>query len=691
MGFSSAVEMNLRKDGVAVISIQSPHKNTLNNLVMSGLQKHFREAHSRADVRAIVLTGSHQNFSFGVDIHLFQHIQKKGSDSDVQFVPAIPFMSMIEDGPKPVVAALEGYVIGAALEMTLACHARLGSSNAKFSIPDFYNGIIPGLGGTQRLPRLMGLQKTLQFFWMTRPWTAAEALEAGMIDGVVRNGDIVEKACDLALHILNGKVPWQKSLERVDRLESFGEAMQVLRRARMQVKREHPNLIHPLICIDVMEEGLLKGGLAGAMLEEKFSHALVNTPIAKGLMHVFFARRSVSKANMLTYFSASRYYQLGPKYVVEIPKISGIARNTMAPRKMICVAVVGCGIAGASIATSFLLHKLPTVVKANNDDDLQKILIFIKKNIEQCKGQRLISHKQAEKLADILSGTTDYKKICAADLIVEAVEEDAPGQHEQVLTMLANILKPNGIIVTNSSSVKLSALSITQPIQSRILGVHFMSRAYDKELVEVSFLESTSTQAVLDVYALLKSMNKLPVTVRSSPGLIVDRLLHVLYLSRLLLIDLGVDKGRIHVLLKEFGMDMNLLQFKDTEGVVLHTKSMAYSTGNALISEDRKLPPFLEDDTLDMLLFPVVNEACWILCEEVAASAEHIDICSVLGMGFPNYRGGIHFWGRMVGLEYISSQLSLWSNQYKGFLKPLLEQDKVAQKQEQVQKLPARL
>ncbi|MCO5571965.1 hypothetical protein L7F22_025716 [Adiantum nelumboides] len=672
---SSAVEMYLRKDGVAVISIQSPPKNTLNNLVMSGLQKHFREAHSRTDVRAIVLTGSHQNFSFGVDIHLFQHIQKKGSDSNVQFVPAIPFMSMIEDGPKPVVAALEGYVIGAALEMTLACHARLGSSNAKFSIPDFYNGIIPGLGGTQRLPRLMGLQKTLQFFWMTRPWTAVEALEAGMIDGVVRNGDIVEKACDLALHILNGKVPWSKSLERVDRLESFGEAMQVLRRGRMQVKRDHPNLMHPLICIDVMEEGLLKGGLAGALLEEKFSHALVNTPIAKGLMHVFFARRSVSKANI------------------------GNARNTTAPRKMSCVAVVGCGNAGASIATSFLLHELPIVVKANDDDDLQKILSLIKKNIEQCEAQRMISHKQAEKLADILRGTTDYKKICAADLIVEAVE-DAPGQHEQVLTMLANILKPNGIIATNSSSVKLSALSITQPIQSRILGVHFMSPAYDKELVEVSFLENTSTQAVLDVYALLKSMNKLPVTLRSSPGLIVDRLLHVLYLSRLLLIDLGVDKGRIHVLLKEFGMDMNLLQFKDPQGIVLHTKSMAYPTGDALISEDRKvwmhsqglyervftrisvsmqLPSFLEDNTLDMLLFPVVNEACWILREEVAASAEHIDICSVLGMGFPNYRGGIHFWGLMVGMEYISSQLSLWSNQYKGFLKPLLEQDKVAQ------------
>ncbi|KAI5064167.1 hypothetical protein GOP47_0020837 [Adiantum capillus-veneris] len=665
MASSSAVEMYLRKDGVAVISIQNPPKNTLNNSVMSGLQKHFREAQTRADVNAIVLTGSHQNFSFGVDITLFQYIQKKGSDRDVQFVPAIPFMSMIEDGPKPVVAALEGYAIGAALEMTLACHARLGSSNAKFSIPDFYNGIIPGLGGTQRLPRLMGLQKTLEFFWMTKPWTATEALEAGMIDGIIENGQVVEAACDLALNIFLGKVPWHKSLERVDRLESFGEALNILRRARMQAKRDHPNLMHPLICIDVMEEGVLKGGLAGAMLEEKFSHALVNTPIAKGLMHVFFARRSVSK-------------------------IRGITHDVMTPRKMSCVAVVGCDIAGASIATSFLLHKLRTIVKANNDDDLQKIISFIKKNIEKCEAQRMISHKQGGKLAGLLSGTTDYKELHAADLIVEAMEEDPQGQREKVLRILANISKPNSILVTNSSLVKLSALSIAQPLHSHIFGVHFMSSAYDNELVEVSFLEGTLPQAVLDVFALLKSMNKVPVTLKCSPGLIVDRLLHVLSLSRLLLIDIGVDKGRIHVLLKDFGMDMNLLQFKVIEDDALLAKSMTFTEGNAILSEHQKLPSLLDDDVLDMLLFPVVNEAFWILHEEVAGSAEHIDICSVLGLGFPSYRGGILFWARMVGMDYIFSQLSLWSNQYKGFLKPLLEQDKSAQFEVR-RKFPARL
>lgn len=645
---TSAVKFQVRGDGVAIIAIHNPPKNTLNNNVMAGLQMRFKEAHARRDVKAIVLTGSHDNFSFGVDLNLFQHIQNKGCDSDTQFVPAIPFMTMIEDGPKPVVAALQGCVIGAGLEMTLACHSRVASLNSQFSIPDFHNGIIPGLGGTQRLPRLVGLRKALQIFWMTRPLTAMEAMEAGLIDEVVGNGDVVEKACSLALGIFHKKFPWSKSLERVDRLEIFEEALQILRRARLQAKRENPNLIHPLICIDVMEEGVLKGGLAGAILEEKFSHALVSTPIAKGLMHVFFARRSVSK-------------------------IPGIADKLLKPRKIGHVAVIGCGSTGTAIATSFLLSKIPTLVKANNNNDLQTALSLIEENLRSLEAKRTISQRQMKSMAALLSGTTDYMHFNDIQLIVETVEESTADRYK-LLEELAGVSNPNCILVTNSSLIDLSAVSNNQHTHhDRILGMHFISPAYNNELVEISFLKSTSPQAVVDVFAFVKSMKKLPLAVKCSTGLIVDRLRFVHSMSASILGELGVDKGCIHGLLKDFGMSTDSFGFAEFQGHVSPLETLTYMSHSQNISgitKDQKKVSFSEDDILDMLLFPVVNEAYQILRGGIAETAEHIDVASVLGMGFPSYRGGILFWARSVSLDFIFSQLSQWSNQYGSFFEP---------------------
>lgn len=647
---SSAVKLQVRGDGVAIIAIHNPPKNTLNNNVMTGLQMRFKEAHAISDVKAIVLTGSHDNFSFGVDLNLFQHIQKQGCDSNTQFVPAIPFMTMIEDGPKPVVAALQGCVIGAGLEMTLACHSRIASLNALFSIPDFHNGIIPGLGGTQRLPRLVGLRKALQIFWMTRPFTAMEAMEAGLIDEVVVNGDVLEKACSLALGIFHKKFPWNKSLERVDRLEIFEEALQILRRARLQAKRDHPNLIHPLICIDVMEEGVLKGGLAGAILEEKFSHALVNTPIAKGLMHIFFARRSVSK-------------------------IPGNADKLLKPQKIGHVAVIGCGSTGTAIATAFLLSKIPTLVKANNNNELQTGLSLIEENLRSLEAKRTISQRQMKSMAALLSGTTDYMHFSDIQLIVETVEESTADRYK-VLEELARISNPNCILVTNSPLINLSAVSNNQHTHhDRIFGMHFISPAYNNELVEISFLESTSPQAVVDVFAFVKSMKKLPLAVKCSTGLIVDRLRFVYSMSASILGELGAaDKGCIHALLKDFGMSMDSFGSAEFQGQVSPLETLTYMSHSQNISgsitKDQKQVSFSEDDILDMLLFPVVNEAYQILRGGIVETAEHIDIASVLGMGFPSYRGGILFWARSVGLDFILSQLSKWSNQYGSFFKP---------------------
>lgn len=632
---ASAVKFHVRSDGVAILTIHNPPKNTLSNDVMDGLQMRFKEAHSRNDVKAIVLTGSGNIFSLGVDLTLFQRIQKIGCDNRAHFVPAIQFMSMIEDGPKPVVAALRGFVIGAGLEMTLGCHSRIADSSAQFSVPDFHNGIIPGLGGTQRLPRLVGLKRALEILWMTRPLTAMEAMEAGLIDEVIVSGDVVQKACSHALDIYEERFPWKKSIERVDRMESCEEALCVLRRARAQVKKDHPNLVHPLLCMDVMEEGVLKGGLAGAVLEEKFSHGLVNTPIARSLMHVFFARRSVLK-------------------------VPGITDKGLKPRTIRRVAVLGCGFTAAAIATSFILSKIPTLLKADNDDDLRAGLAFIEENLRSLEVNGTISQRHLKSVAALLSGTIEYEHFQDIDLVVEAVE-DSTSNHYIKFQDLAEICKPTCILVSNSSLIDLSGISSNSRVQNQILGMHFLSPAYNTELVEISFLEKTSAQAVLDLLSLVKSMQKLPLVVKSSMGLIVDRLCSVYSASALILAELGVDRSQIHVLLKDFGMTASAFSFSK-----LHRSQICSSHG---CLEDRKLASTEEEDILDMLLFPIVNEAYQILHEGIAETAEHIDIASISGIGFPNYRGGIMFWARSVGTNFIVSQLTKWSNQYGNFFK----------------------
>lgn len=657
---TSAAKFQVLSDGVAIIAIHNPPMNSLNNNVMAGLQMRFEDVYSRTDVKAIVLTGSSSNFSCGVDLTLFQKLQTRGCDSEAHFVPAVSFMSMIEDGPKPVVAAVHGFVIGAGLELAMGCHSRIADCNAQFSLPDFHNGIIPGLGGTQRLPRLVGLRRALEILWMNRPLTAMEAMEAGLIDNVLVTGDVMQKACSRALDISEKRFPWMKSLERVDRLENWQEALHVLRQARSRAKKDHPNLFHYLVCMDVMEEGIRRGGLAGAVLEERFSHALINSPAARSLMHVFFARRSVTK-------------------------VSGITDKKLKPRKISCVAILGCGFTGAAIATSFILSKIPTYLKADNKDDLQAGLKLIEENLISLEASGGISPNQLKTMAALVHGATDYQHFHCIDLVVEALEESTKYQNRR-LQEVAKFCNPNCILASNYPLMGLNATSANTPIEDRILGMHFVSPAHNTELVEVSVSEKSSAQAVLDLLALVKSMSKLPLVVKSSTSLVVDRLCYVFSMSTSILMELGVDGSHIHALLKDFGILKAPFRFSELQRNLSGLQSRIYlrdsSTGSSCL-KDQKLTSPAEEDILDMVLFPVVIEAYQILHGGAVETAEHIDVASILGMGFPSYRGGVIFWARSVGISFIISRLTNWFKEYGNFFKPCTWLDAVDEVKDQ--------
>ncbi|GJP83108.1 hypothetical protein CLOP_g13311 [Closterium sp. NIES-67] len=294
------VKLNVGFDGVAVIEIHNPPVNALAPEVLLGLKVSFDEAHRRSDVKAIVVTGTNGKFSGGFDISAIVAVQEQGNmDSMVR--PSVPlFVETIEGGSKPVVAAVEGLALGGGLELALSCHARIAAPKAQLGLPELQLGIIPGFGGTQRLPRLVGLQKAIEMILMSKPITSEAGLKAGLVDQIVPSNALLATAKAWALDIASGRKPWLKTLERNDRIESLGEARAIFKFARAQAVQTAPNLTHPLRCLDAMEYGVTHGGYAGNLKEEEVFLELVLADTAKSLTHIFFAQRQTTKVPGVT-------------------------------------------------------------------------------------------------------------------------------------------------------------------------------------------------------------------------------------------------------------------------------------------------------------------------------------------------------------------------------------------------------
>ncbi|CAI5523368.1 unnamed protein product, partial [Closterium sp. Naga37s-1] len=567
-----------------------------------GLKVSFDEAHRRNDVKAIVVTGTNGKFSGGFDISAIVAVQENGNmDSMVR--PSVPlFVETIEGGSKPVVAAVEGLALGGGLELALSCHARIAAPKAQLGLPELQLGIIPGFGGTQRLPRLVGLQKAIEMILMSKPITSEAGLKAGLVDQIVPSNALLTTAKAWALDIASGRKPWLKTLERNDRIESLGEARAIFKFARAQAVQTAPNLTHPLRCLDAMEYGVTHGGYAGNLKEEEVFLELVLADTAKSLTHIFFAQRQTT----------------------EIP---GVTDRGLKPRPLRKVAVIGGGLMGSGIVTALITAKIQVILK-------------------------------------------------------EAVIESIPLK-QQIFQDLERVCKPACILSSNTSTIDLNVVGAKTRSQDRIIGAHFFSPAHVMPLLEVVRTDKTSPQAILDLITLGKNIKKTPVVVGNCTGFAVNRVFFPYTMAACLLVDLGVDLYRIDRVIKAFGMPMGPFRLADLVGMqvgqavgtqfvtafperaykaaliplLVEAKRFGEKSGKGfyLYDSNRRQRPdpaikeFVEQagkynnikaggkpvavsdrDIVEMIFFPVVNEACRVLDEGIVAYGGFFKPCNYL-------------------------------------------------------------
>ncbi|CAN6726492.1 unnamed protein product [Malus baccata var. baccata] len=685
-------------DGVAVITIINPPVNSLSIDVLFSLKDSYEEALRRNDVKAIIVTGAKGKFSGGFDITAFGGLQEgQKQEPKPGFISVEVITDIVEGARKPSVAAIDGLALGGGLEVAMACHARISTPTAQLGLPELQLGLIPGFGGTQRLPRLVGISKALEMMLTSKPVKGEEAHDLGLVDAIVSPDQLVSTARRWALDILERRRPWVASLHKTDKLEPLGEAREILKFARAQVRKQAPNLKHPLVCIDVVEEGIASGGRSGLWKEAESFQGLLRSDTCKSLVHVFFAQRGTSK-------------------------VPGVTDRGLMPRRVTKVAVIGGGLMGSGIATALILSGYPVILKEVNDKFLQAGIGRVRANLQSRVKKGKMTQEKFEKTTSILKGVLDYDSFRDVDMVIEAVIEKV-SLKQQIFADLEKYCPQHCILASNTSTIDLNLIGEKTKSQDRIIGAHFFSPAHVMPLLEIVRTNQTSPQVIVDLLEVGKRIKKTPVVVGNCTGFAVNRMFFPYTQAALLLVEHGADVYQIDRVITKFGMPMGPFRLVDLVGfgVAIATgtqfvvnfpertyKSMLIplmqedgragettrkgfytyddrrkaspdpqlkgyiekSRSISGVSIDSKLLKLSERDIVEMIFFPVVNEACRVLAEGIAVKAADLDIAAIMGMGFPPYRGGILFWADLLGSKYIYSRLEEWSNTYGEFFKP---------------------
>ncbi|XP_068653028.1 peroxisomal fatty acid beta-oxidation multifunctional protein-like [Aristolochia californica] len=691
------VSIDVGSDGVAVIKISYAPVNALAPFVIAGLKEKYNEAMRRDDVKAIVVLGDGGKFSGGFDINVFQQVHKTG---DLSLLPSVSvefMVNTIEDATKPSVAAVQGFAVGGGLELAMACHARIATRETQLGLPELTLGVIPGFGGTQRLPRLVGISKAVEMMLLSKLIMSSEGKELGLIDAVVSSEELLRFSKCWALDIAERCKPWLSSLLRTDKLGSLPEARQILNAARDGARQTAPNMPQHQACLDAVEEGIAFGGYAGVLKEEKLFNELVLSPTSKGLVHVFLAQHATSK----------------------VPKVTDVA---LRPRHIKKAAVIGGGLMGSGIATALILSNIFVILKEVNSNYLERGMKMISANLRSLVTKRKLTQDKADKAFSLLKGVLDYSEFKYVDMVIEAVTENIPLK-QSIFSEIEKACPAHCILATNTSTIDLHVVGEKTSSQDRIVGAHFFSPAHVMPLLEIVRTGKTSPQVILDLMTVGKAIKKVPVVVGNCTGFAVNRTFFPYGQGAGLLLHLGVDMFRIDRVISSFGMPMGPFQLQDVAGYgVALAVGVEYSsafpgrtftsplvqlmvesgrngknngrgyylyekgskpkpdpTVQSIIEESRRRVNIMpggkpitvsDQEILEMVLFPAVNEACRVMDEGIVVQASDLDIASILGMSFPSYRGGLVFWGDSIGASHIYACLKKWADLYGSFYKP---------------------
>ena len=656
-------------ENIAILTLNSPPVNALSANVREGLDIGIKAAIANNNVEAIVLICDGRTFIAGADISEFGKEPKGPSLFEVQ--------EELENSPKPIIAAIHGTALGGGLEVALTCHYRIAVPSAKCGLPEVSLGLLPGAGGTQRLPRLVGVEQALKMVTSGTHLSADKCLKSGLIDKMASENQLLEDSTSFAKEIIANNRPLKKVRDMDEKVIAARGNDQLFSDFRKSIARKTRGFLAPEYNIQCIEAAVNKSFEEGIKVERDLFLKLVTGNQSAAQRYFFFSQRQVAK----------------------IPDIPRETENL----KINEVGIIGAGTMGGGIAMNFANANIPVTIVEQNQERLDKGIGIIRKNYENTASKGRISIEDVEKRMSLINGDVSINSLSEKDLIIEAVFENMDLKKE-IFSKLNTVAKNGAILATNTSGLDINEIASTTDRPENVIGLHFFSPANVMKLLEVVRGEKTSNEVIATSMAMAKSIGKIAALVGVCPGFVGNRILAQRQREANKLILEGALPWDIDDALFDFGFPMGPFAMSDLAGLDIgwnKETSRGETIREKLCENDRfgqksgkgfyiydenrnkssdpeveeliinfaqeqqiKRRSINKEEIIERCLYPMINEGFKILEEGMAIRASDIDIIWINGYGWPVYEGGPMFYGNLIGFEKILKWLKKMEEEY---------------------------
>ncbi len=682
----SEVTQYSKRGAVGVICIDSPPVNGLGHLVRSGVFRYLEAALADEEIAALVIHGGGRMFSAGADIREF------GTDLAIRAPTLGEVIDAAENAHKPVVVAIHGVAAGGGCEFALGCHYRIAAIDARIGLPEVNLGIIPGAGGTQRLPRLVGVSDALDFIVQGKLNPSAKAHDIGLIDELFE-GDPATAGVAFANKLIeDGRGP-RRTRDENERVDAARGKRELFAYYREESTARARGVDAPLAAIESVENATKLPFADGMKKEREIFVRLLTSDQSKAMRHAFFAERQVGK-------------------IPDVPKDT----PTRAVEK---VGIIGCGTMGRGIAMAFANAGIPVRVVEVDQGALDAGLESIEKSYESSVAKGRLTREDSKHILSTIAGTLDLADLADADVVVEAASEEM-ALKKKIFAELAEVCKDGAILATNTSTLDVNEIAAATSRPGDVVGMHFFSPAHIMRLVEVVRGDATEKDVVATAMALAKRLRKTGVLVGVCDGFVGNRMLGAYLREAYLLLEEGALPQQVDKALYDFGFPMGPFtmldmaglmvgylirkhqaadrpareRYSDIEDRIVEMGRLGQKTGagwyqyrrgsrspipdadveKMIVETSERLGVerrwFSDQEIVERCLFPLVNEGAKLIEEDIVIRSSDIDVVWLFGYGFPRFRGGPMFWADLVGARAIYDKLVELQGEHGAPMKP---------------------
>ena len=666
---------------LAILSVNYPPVNALSQPVRAGLIEGVRQAIADAHVKAIVLICEGKTFIAGADITEF--------GKPILAPNLVEVEDAIEGSPKPVIAAIHGTALGGGLELALCCHYRVAAASAKCGLPEVNLGLLPGAGGTQRLPRIVGVEQALDMVTSGKHVDGKTALAAGLFDELVPQDALRASACAFARKVIAEQRPPRRVRDLEDKVVAARGKPELFEAFRKANAKKFRGFMAPEFNIRAIEAAVAKPFDEGLAVERRLFTELMAGTQSAAQRYVFFAERQVWK-------------------IPDVPDDT----PTLPIKK---VGIIGAGTMGGGIAMNFVNIGIPVTIVETSQDALDRGLGVVRKNYERSTKSGKLTMADVDNRMAMFAGTLELEQLADCDLVIEAVFETMEVKHD-VFGKLDRIVKPGAILATNTSALDINQIASAVKRPEAVIGLHFFSPANVMRLVEVVRANHTSKPVIATSMQLAKKLGKIAALVGVCPGFVGNRILYARSQQANAMLLEGAMPWEIDQVIFDFGLPMGPFAMSDLAGLDLGwiAEQSNSSTIREVLCEhgrrgqkthagfydyDEQRAPrpspvtatiirdfaaragvaqrtLTAQEILERCVYAQINEGAKILEDKIAIRASDIDIVWIHGYGWPAYRGGPMYYGDSVGLAHVVARLEHYGPRMgKGFtISPLLQQ-----------------